>query len=65
MNTRETWERIGISPRRLTVLFIGFAIVLFVVLSLARYFGIFDFLGLTCDAQEKAGRFVGVLEKEA
>ena len=54
MNLGETWERIGISPRRLAVLLIGFAIVVFVVSPLARFFGIYDLLGFTCDAQEKA-----------
>jgi hypothetical protein len=68
MNLRETWERIGMRPWRLAVLLIGFAIVVLVVSPLARFFGIYDVLGLTCDAQEKAalvefpqygGRMVG------
>jgi hypothetical protein len=54
MNFRETWERIGISPRRLVVLLIGFAVVVFVVSPLARFFGVHDVLGFTCDSQEKA-----------
>jgi hypothetical protein len=39
MNLRETWQRIGINPRSLAVLLIGFAVVLFVVLPLARFWG--------------------------
>jgi hypothetical protein len=54
MNLRETWERIGIRPWRFAALLVGFAIALFVVLPLARYSGILDSLGLTCDAEEKA-----------
>ena len=54
MNLKETWERIGISPRRLAVLILGFAIVMLVVSPLARFFGIYDVLGFTCDAREKA-----------
>src|SRR5215207_7538249 len=54
MNLRETWERIGVSPRRLAMLLIGFAVVLFIVAPLARFLGMDDLLGLTCDAQEKA-----------
>jgi hypothetical protein len=54
MNLRGTWNRTGIRPRRLAVLFIGFAIVVFGVSPLARFFGIYDFLGFTCDAREKA-----------
>jgi hypothetical protein len=49
MNLRGIWERVGIRPWRLAVLLIGFAIVLFVVLPLAR-----PLLGFTCHAQEKA-----------
>lgn len=68
MNLRETWERIGMRPRRLAVLLIGFAIVVLVGSPLARFFGIYDVLGFTCDAREKAalvefpqygGRIVG------
>jgi hypothetical protein len=54
MNLREPWERIGISPRRLAVLLMGFAIMVLVVSPLARFFGVYDVLGLTCDAREKA-----------
>lgn len=54
MNLQEIWERIGIRPRRLAALFVGFAIALVVVLPLARYSGMLDSLGYTCDAQEKA-----------
>ena len=54
MNLRETWNRTGIRPRRLAVLLIGFAIVVLGVSPLARFFGIYDFLGFTCDAREKA-----------
>jgi hypothetical protein len=54
MNLRETRERIGIRPWRLFVFFTGFATALFAVLPLARYSGILDALGLTCDAGEKA-----------
>ncbi len=54
MNFRETWQRIGMRPRRLAVLLIGFAIVVLVVSPLARFFRIYDFLGFTCDAREKA-----------
>lgn len=53
MNLRETWDRSGIRPRRLAVLLIGFGVVLFVS-SLARYVGVYDVLGFTCDAREKA-----------
>jgi hypothetical protein len=68
MNIRETWDRIGIRAWRLTVLLGCFAIAHFVVLPLARYSGMLDYLGFTCDAQEKAalvefpqygGRMVG------
>jgi hypothetical protein len=68
MNFRETWDRIDIRPRRLIVLVMGFAITLLVVLPLARYYGLLDSIGFTCDAQEKAalvefpqygGRMVG------
>ena len=54
MNLRGTWNRTGIRPRRLAGLLIGFAIVVLVVSPLARFFGIYDFLGFTCDAREKA-----------
>ena len=54
MNIREIWERIGIRPWRLAMLLVGLAIPLFVVLPLARYYGILDAVGLTCDAEEKA-----------
>ncbi len=54
MNLSETWQRIGMRPRRLAVLLIGFAIVVLVVSPLARFFGIYDVLGFTCDAREKA-----------
>lgn len=68
MNIREPWDRIGIRAWRLTVLLGCFAIAHFVVLPLARYSGMLDYLGFTCDAQEKAalvefpqygGRMVG------
>lgn len=36
------------------MLLVGLAIPLFVVLPLARYYGILDAVGLTCDAEEKA-----------
>lgn len=54
MNLNETWQRVGIRPRRLAALLGGFAIALVVVLPLARYSGMLDALGYTCDAQEKA-----------
>ena len=54
MNLRGIGERVGIRPWRLAALLVGFAIVLFVVLPLARYSGVLDSLGFTCDAQEKA-----------
>ncbi len=54
MNLRETWERIEISLRRLAALLVGFAIVVLVVSPLARFFGVYDVLGFTCDAREKA-----------
>jgi hypothetical protein len=54
MNRRGIWERIGIRPWRLAALLVGFVIALFVVLPLARYSGVFDSLGFTCDAEEKA-----------
>ena len=54
MNVRETWVRTGILPWRLAALLVGFAITLLVVLPLARYYGLLDSLGFTCDAQEKA-----------
>ncbi len=54
MNLRGIWERVGIRPWRLAALLVGFAITLFVVLPLARYSGILDSLGFTCDAEEKA-----------
>ena len=54
MNLRETWDRTGIRLTRLAVLLIGFAIVVLVVSPLARFFGVYDVLGFTCDAREKA-----------
>ncbi len=45
MNVRETWDRTGILPWRLAALLVGFAIALLV----SRL----DFLGFTCDVQEK------------
>ena len=54
MNLRGAWARTGIRPRRLAGLLMGFAIVVFVVSPLARFFGIYDVLGFTCDAREKA-----------
>ncbi len=54
MNLRQTRERIGIRPWRLVVLLLVFATALLVVVPLARYSGILDALGLTCDAEEKA-----------
>ena len=53
MNLRGIGERVGIPPWRLAALLVGFAIVLFVVLPLARYSGVLDSLGFTCDAEEK------------
>lgn len=53
MNVRETWDRTGILPWRLAALLVGFATALLVVLPLARYSGLLDSLGFTCDAQEK------------
>ena len=53
MNVREAWERTGILPWRLVVLFVGFAVMLFVVWPLAR-----NPLGYTCDAREKAALMV-------
>ncbi len=54
MNLRGIWERVGIRPWRLAAFLVGFAIALFVVLPLARYSGMLESLGFTCDAQEKA-----------
>jgi hypothetical protein len=54
MNIREIREHVGIRPWRLLAMLVGFAIALFVTLPLARYSGMLDFLGYTCDAQEKA-----------
>src|SRR5215211_3892036 len=54
MNLKEIWEHISIRPWRLAALLVGFAITLFVVLPLARYSGMLDLLGFTCDAEEKA-----------
>jgi hypothetical protein len=54
MNLRETRERIGIRPWRLVVLLLCLAMPLLVIPPLARYSGILDALGLTCDAEEKA-----------
>jgi hypothetical protein len=54
MNLRGIWERVGIRPWRLAALLVSFAIALFVVMPLARYSGILDSLGFTCDAEEKA-----------
>ena len=54
MNLREIWERTGIRPRRLVILLVSFAAVVLVVSPLARFFGVYDVLGYTCDAQEKA-----------
>ncbi len=54
MNLEEIWQRIGVRPWRLASLLVGFAIALFVVLPLARYSGMLDSLGFTCDAREKA-----------
>jgi hypothetical protein len=52
MNPRGIWERVGIRPWRLVLLLLGFAITPFVVMPLARYSGVLDSLGFTCDAQE-------------
>jgi hypothetical protein len=49
MTLRTIWERVGTHPWRLAVLFVGFAIMLDVVLPLLR-----PLLGITCDAEEKA-----------
>jgi hypothetical protein len=49
MNLRGIRERVGIRPRRLILLLLGFAGALFVVVPLAR-----PLLGFTCDAVEKA-----------
>ena len=54
MKLREIWDRTGIRPRRLVVLLVGFATVVLVVSPLARFFGVYDVLGFTCDAREKA-----------
>jgi hypothetical protein len=54
VNLREIWHRTGVRSWRLVSLLLGFAIVLFVVVPLARYSGVIDSLGFTCDAQEKA-----------
>jgi len=54
MNFRMTWERLGMRPRRLTVLLIGFAIAVLVVSPL----GVYDVLGFTCDAREKVSRAI-------
>ncbi len=54
MNLRGICERVGIRPWRLAALLVGFAIALFVVVPLARYSGMLDLLGFTCDAEEKA-----------
>jgi hypothetical protein len=54
MRLREIWDQIGASQRLLAAVLIGFAIsllVLFIVLPLARFLGIGDVLGLTCDTQ--------------
>ena len=56
MNFKEIWERIGVRPWRAVALLIGFAVV-FGVVSFARYSGVLDLLGFTCDAQEKAALF--------
>ena len=54
MNLREIWDRTGMRPRRLVVLLVSFATVVLVVSPLARFFGVYDLLGFTCDAREKA-----------
>jgi hypothetical protein len=54
MNLKEIRERIGVRPWRAVALLIGFAVVVFVVVPLARYSGVLDSLGFTCDAEEKA-----------
>ncbi len=54
MNLREIWDRTGIRPRRLVALLVSFATVMLVVSPLARFFGVYDLLGFTCDAREKA-----------
>jgi hypothetical protein len=54
MRLRETWDQIGVRQGLLAAVLIGFAIsllVLFIELPLARFLGIGDVLGLTCDAQ--------------
>ncbi len=54
MNLRGIWEHMGVRPWRLIALHVGFAVMLFVVLHLARYSGMLDSLGYTCDARERA-----------
>jgi hypothetical protein len=54
MSLREIWDRVNVRPWRLVLLLLGFATTLFVVMPLARYSGVLDSLGFTCDAQEKA-----------
>jgi len=53
MNLEEIWERIGVRPWRAVALFIGCAVVLG-IMPFARYSGMLDLLGFTCDAEEKA-----------
>jgi hypothetical protein len=36
MNLKEIWERIGVRPWRVVALLIGFVVVVFVVVPLAR-----------------------------
>ena len=54
MNLKAIWERIGVRPWRALALLIGFAVLIYGVVPFARYFGVLDLLGFTCDAQEKA-----------
>ena len=54
MNLKEIWDRTGIRSRRLLVLLVSFATMMLVVSPLARFFGVYDVLGFTCDAREKA-----------
>jgi hypothetical protein len=54
MNLQGIWERVGIRPWRLAALLVGFAIALFVVLPLVVMPLARHFLGITCDAEEKA-----------
>ena len=49
MNLEVIWERIGVRPWRAGALLVGFVLIAFVVVPIAR-----PLLGFTCDAEEKA-----------